>query len=98
MEKVKAIETFYAGYRFRSRLEARWAVFSATLGVPFEYEKEGFDGRSARLPCDCAAQRADPVYGPSDKDYNTASPRLRAAYLAARQARFEHGETPRVPR
>jgi hypothetical protein len=24
---VKAIETQYNGYRFRSRLEARWAVF-----------------------------------------------------------------------
>jgi len=24
---IKAIETQYRGYRFRSRLEARWAVF-----------------------------------------------------------------------
>lgn len=30
-------------YRFRSRLEARWAVFFDSLGVPWEYEKEGFD-------------------------------------------------------
>lgn len=28
---------------FRSRLEARWAVFFDTLGVPFSYEPEGFD-------------------------------------------------------
>lgn len=40
---VKAIETRYKGYRFRSRLEARWAVFFDTLGVAWEYEKEGFD-------------------------------------------------------
>ncbi|OLB42779.1 MAG: hypothetical protein AUG51_20910 [Acidobacteria bacterium 13_1_20CM_3_53_8] len=40
---VKAIETEYDGYRFRSRLEARWAVFFNTLGIPYEYEKEGFD-------------------------------------------------------
>lgn len=26
-ENIKAIETEYKGYRFRSRLEARWAVF-----------------------------------------------------------------------
>lgn len=39
----KAIETRYKGYRFRSRLEARWAVFFDTLRVPFEYEKEGYD-------------------------------------------------------
>jgi hypothetical protein len=27
---AKAIETHYKGYRFRSRLEARWAVFFDT--------------------------------------------------------------------
>ncbi|SRR5258707_11102103 len=40
---IKAIETVYNGYRFRSRLEARWAVFFDTLGFKYEYEKEGFD-------------------------------------------------------
>lgn len=40
---IKAIETVYNGYRFRSRLEARWAVFFDTLGVEYEYEPEGFD-------------------------------------------------------
>lgn len=41
--KIKPIETSFMGYRFRSRLEARWAVFFQTLGVEFEYEPEGFD-------------------------------------------------------
>jgi hypothetical protein len=41
--ELKAIETVYSGYRFRSRLEARWAVFFDALGVAYEYEKEGFD-------------------------------------------------------
>jgi hypothetical protein len=40
---LKAIETQYKGYRFRSRLEARWAVFFDALGVAWEYEKEGFE-------------------------------------------------------
>jgi hypothetical protein len=40
---LKAIETVYNGYRFRSRLEARWAVFFDALGIKYEYEKEGFD-------------------------------------------------------
>jgi hypothetical protein len=40
---IKAIETRYKGYRFRSRLEARWAVFFDHLEIPWEYEKEGFD-------------------------------------------------------
>ncbi len=40
---IQAIETVYNGYRFRSRLEARWAVFFDALRIPWEYEKEGFD-------------------------------------------------------
>ena len=39
---IKAIETEYNGYKFRSRLEARWAVFFDALGVFYEYEPEGF--------------------------------------------------------
>lgn len=39
---IKAIETKYQGYRFRSRLEARWAVFFDALEISWEYEKEGF--------------------------------------------------------
>lgn len=40
---IKAIETIYKGFRFRSRLEARWAVFFDALGVQWDYEKEGFE-------------------------------------------------------
>jgi hypothetical protein len=40
---ISPIETKYRGYRFRSRLEARWAVFFDTLGVEWMYEPEGFD-------------------------------------------------------
>jgi len=40
---IKAIETRYKGYRFRSRLEARWAVFFDNLGIAWEYEREGFE-------------------------------------------------------
>lgn len=39
---IKAIETHYKGYRFRSRLEARWAVFFDYMDWEWEYEKEGF--------------------------------------------------------
>lgn len=41
--EMKAIETYYNGYRFRSRLEARWAVFFDALGAEWEYEIEGYD-------------------------------------------------------
>jgi hypothetical protein len=46
--KIKAIETEYKGYRFRSRLEARWAVFFDNFGLDWEYEKEGFELPSGR--------------------------------------------------
>jgi hypothetical protein len=40
---MKAIETIYKGYRFRSRLEARWAVYLDQIGWAWDYEHEGFD-------------------------------------------------------
>lgn len=42
MAVPKAIETVYGGYRFRSRLEARWGVFFDAVGSAWEYEPEGF--------------------------------------------------------
>lgn len=40
---IKPIQTRYAGYFFRSRLEARWAVFFDTLRLDWSYEPEGFE-------------------------------------------------------
>jgi hypothetical protein len=42
---LKPIETHYLGCRFRSRLEARWAVFFEALGIKWWYEPEGFSLR-----------------------------------------------------
>lgn len=39
---MKAIETSYKGYKFRSRLEARYAVFFDAMGIKWRYEIEGF--------------------------------------------------------
>lgn len=38
-----AIETVYNGYRFRSRLEARWAYFFDKIGAKYQYEVEGYE-------------------------------------------------------
>jgi len=38
MSEIIAIETRYKGFRFRSRLEARWALFFDRVGVPWSYE------------------------------------------------------------
>lgn len=42
---IKPIETIYNGYRFRSRLEARWAVFFDEAGINYEYEVNGFENK-----------------------------------------------------
>ncbi len=44
----RAIETAYAGCRFRSRLEARWAVFFDGIGAKWDYEPEGYELPSGR--------------------------------------------------
>lgn len=48
--RVAAIETRYGGYRFRSRIEARWAVFFTRLGLDWEYEEQGFAVRRREEP------------------------------------------------
>ena len=40
---IKAIDTRYRGHLFRSRLEARWAVFFDHLGIAWQYEPEGYE-------------------------------------------------------
>lgn len=40
---MKAIETHYASHRFRSRLEARYAVFFDHLDIRWQYEPQGFE-------------------------------------------------------
>lgn len=39
---IQAIPTEYRGHTFRSRTEARWAVFFDALGLMWVYEPEGF--------------------------------------------------------
>lgn len=190
MSEVNAIETRYNGYRFRSRLEARWAIFFDQMEVPYLFESEGFEMGGAKYLPDFRLPNGLKTYGeseylsnvwaevkpsltlePQDKQkialfvqqtdnvililsgdpepgaelrliahkakggewftpYVTwvelssgelgllereslqsidnpemqaaierleRTPRLMAAYAAARDARFEHGETPRVP-
>lgn len=182
------IPTLYKGYRFRSRLEARWAVFFDAMGVKWEYEPEGFalsngmyylpdfylpdqnlwievkgvtstvdedkvtaffreEGDTISheivmvgeippetddvvqwaydrfpennyymygfvdfpyLPCVCPTcgkfgfefdGRGSRIcrHDDNDKGYTADHPRIQAAYRMARQARFEHGETPEIP-
>jgi hypothetical protein len=48
---MKAIETSYNNYKFRSRLEARWAVYFDVLNLEYVYEPEGYqEGNIRYLP------------------------------------------------
>src|SRR5262245_46962536 len=62
MTALEPIETRYKGYRFRSRLEARWAVFFDAQGIKWEYEPQGYDfgelGCSWRDKASCRARAA----------------------------------------
>ena len=40
---MNTVDTEYKGYLFRSRLEARWAIFFDACGVAWEYEPEAYD-------------------------------------------------------
>jgi len=42
-DEIKAIETEYRGCLFRSRLEARWAVFFDEMGWTWQYEHQGYE-------------------------------------------------------
>lgn len=42
MSVIKPIETVYNGYRFRSRLEAKWAVYFNLIGLNYIYEPNGY--------------------------------------------------------
>lgn len=46
---IAPLETRYGGCRFRSRIEARWAVFFTKLDIPWEYEAQGFEVGRHRL-------------------------------------------------
>ena len=48
MRTIAPIETEYKGYRFRSRLEARWAVFFDEMQTSWLYEAEGYELPSGR--------------------------------------------------
>lgn len=42
MSQIQAIQTRYKGHHFRSRIEARWAVFFDELRINWMYEPEGY--------------------------------------------------------
>jgi hypothetical protein len=89
---MKPIESWYKGHRFRSRLEARWAVFFDALQFRWEYEPQGYvlPNTGCYLP-----------------DFKVILPNEEIIYCEinhgeaddfdddeVRKLRFEHGESP----
>jgi len=53
---ITPITTIYKGRRFRSRLEARWAIFFDAIDIGWEYEIEGFQIGSTKYLTDFKLQ------------------------------------------
>jgi hypothetical protein len=75
---IKAIETRAYGCRFRSRLEARWAVFFDNLGLRWEYEPEGFDidGQAYLPDFRVWTPQGEPIWYEVKPRHVTADPKL----------------------
>jgi len=72
MSKFKAIETEYGGCMFRSRLEAKWAVYFDALGIDWRFEAEGYE-------CDSVRYLAD-FYFPKLKFFGEVKPERHTKY------------------
>lgn len=89
--KVKSIPTTYGGIEYRSRTEARWAVFFSENRIPFRYEAEGFDMGGVRyLPdfwlsegkCWFEVKPYDPSESELDKALRLARATRRLVFIA----------------
>lgn len=69
---MKAIQTQYNGYHFRSRLEARWAVFFEAINLAYLYEPEGFEDeeKNVRYLPDFHFHSGLRILGDSEPNYN----------------------------
>jgi len=89
---IKAIETHYDFYRFRSRLEARYAVFFNAMGIQYHYEPEGYHlGKAGpylpdfflpRVACWVEIKPALPSDEEKDKVQALADAQRQSAYLS----------------
>lgn len=50
MTTISAVETLYKSIRFRSRLEARWAIFFDELDIKWVYEPDPYKNEQMYLP------------------------------------------------
>ena len=89
---IAPIQTRYKGYNFRSRLEARYAVFLDALKLRWEYEPEGFELPSGWYLPDFRVQMPQLLPGffwlevkPSIPDWHDEDGKISDQILLARQ-------------
>ena len=68
MTDIQTIPTKYKGIEFRSRLEARWAVFWNTLAIKYFYEYEEFQLSSGQYLPDFWLPEIEDYYAPDLED------------------------------
>lgn len=100
---VKAIATRYAGCHFRSRLEARWAVFFDQLGIRWEHEAEGYETPAGRYLPDFLLHLREPTLfevkpesglGAGDERWEHMPYRLVVAYGMPRLDQLQPSDQP----
>lgn len=69
---IKSIDTYYNGNYFRSRLEARWAVYFDLIGMPYQYEPEGYE-------LDSGEKYLPDFYLPTQQMYVEVKPELNSS-------------------
>lgn len=79
---MKSLPTFYGGVEFRSRMEARWAVYFDYLKIDWIYEPEGFSLPSGNYCVDfgCNLESKIPYYcevKPNEEEANKVIGKLK---------------------
>lgn len=82
---IQAIETQYKGCRFRSRLEARWAIWLDALGIDWSYEPQGFTLDAMRYLPDFFLRSVD-------QDWDGGNPKGRGYWLEIKPTALDERE------
>lgn len=86
---VTPIESVYKGYRFRSRLEARWAIFYDKIGLSWEYECEPVVTAAGHyLPDFVIRREGKTIYHEVKSAHRRSEFHLHSVYMAGKMAQF----------
>jgi hypothetical protein len=73
---IPALPSTYAGVKFRSRLEARWAYYFDLIGLPWKYEPEGYALSAGNYLPDFKCFDFFVEVKPTEADMDQAAPKL----------------------